>query len=133
MESFSHGFAEVAGVEVIQEHGKHAEESGGMQPWRTCSPESFRNEGKPWKMRQHCDFFQWADQELPEEETEKVMMIRKLPEEDEEKVKLRKKVLWMKSKVKRCEWRLKIDSCIHWDYWVAMAIQHLVAAIIGKR
>ncbi|MED6116073.1 hypothetical protein PIB30_096654, partial [Stylosanthes scabra] len=73
----------------------------------------------------------WADQELPEEEAEKVVMIRKLPEEDAEKVKLRKlseedaekvklrkKVLWLKLKVKRCEWRLKIVAFIGIIGWL---------------
>ncbi|MED6186705.1 hypothetical protein PIB30_069314 [Stylosanthes scabra] len=73
----------------------------------------------------------WADQELPEKEAEKVVMTRKLPEEDAEKVKLRKlaeedaekvklrkKVMWLKSKVKRYEWRLKIVAFIGIIGWL---------------
>ncbi|MED6193501.1 hypothetical protein PIB30_020116 [Stylosanthes scabra] len=49
-------------------------------------------------VQEHCDFFLWANQELPEE--------------DAKKAKLRKKVLSLKSKMKTCEWRLKIAAFI---------------------
>ncbi|MED6125077.1 hypothetical protein PIB30_065119 [Stylosanthes scabra] len=61
-----------------------------------------------YEVHGQCDFFFWADQELPKE--------------DHEKTKLRKKVLSLKLKlkVKAYEWRLKMDTFLAILGWLGL-------------
>ncbi|MED6193545.1 hypothetical protein PIB30_020512 [Stylosanthes scabra] len=109
---------------VVCHHGERAvlrisgtKENPGRRFWGSC-------------IMRHCDFFEWADQQLPDEDIDSVQIRKlpeeevaklkpkKVPEEDVEKVRLRKKVLCLKSKMKVAEWRVKIVALIGMTRWL---------------